>query len=205
MSKAVRVGAMALGGMVAVLSMTGCDVSFGEKSADGAAPAQPATSASASASASAEAGTKGNGGGTGNGGTKGGGNPAHSGSTGANGGKNNTGGHNGGAQIVSFEVVQQPRCASGTTAYETPAVPLKIRWKVTGATGVALSVDDPNRVGSYGSYGLEETMEFTFSCGGAVGSTETHKYTIHTTGGSGQAKSKTLTVSTKVLEKGTKV
>jgi hypothetical protein len=48
-------------------------------------------------------------------------------------------------------------------------------------------------------------MEFTFGCGGAVGSTETHKYTITTTGGSGEPRSKTLTVSTKVLEKGTPV
>lgn len=194
MSKAVRVGVMALGGMVAVLSMTACDISFGEKQADGAAPAQQPVAASPSASASEDTKPQ----------------PAKSAGSGTgkgtnNGGKNNTGNGHGGAQIVSFEVVQHPRCASGTTAYETPAVPLKIRWKVTGATGVALSVDDPNRVGSYGNYGPEETMEFTFSCGGAVGSTETHKYTIHTTGGSGQAKSKTLTVSTKVLEKGTKV
>jgi hypothetical protein len=63
-------------------------------------------------------------------------------------------------------------------------------------------VDDPHRVGSYGSYGTEGALEFTFSCGGAVGSTETHKYTLTTTGGSGQPKAKTLTVSTKVLEKG---
>jgi hypothetical protein len=199
MSKAVRVGAMALGGLVAVLSMTACDVSFGEKKADSAAPAQQPVAASASASGKAAKGDSGGGDQAG---------PAKSAGTGTgkgNGaGDRNNGGH-GGAQIVSFEVVQQPRCASGTTAYETPAVPLKIKWKVTGATGVALSVDDPNRVGSYGSYGPEETMEFTFSCGGAVGSTETHKYTIHTTGGSGQAKSKTVTVSTKVLEKGTKV
>lgn len=202
MSKAVRVGMMALGGMVAVLSMSACDISFGEKSNDGAAPAQPAAaSASASDDASHRAQPgKSAGSGTNKGNGTGGNN---TGNGAGNGDKNTTGGH-GGAQIVSFEVVQQPRCASGTDKYETPAVPLKIKWKVAGATGVALSVDDPNRVGSYGNYGVEETMEFTFSCGGAVGSTETHKYTIHTTGGSGQAKSKTLTVSAKVLEKGTK-
>jgi hypothetical protein len=196
MSKAVRVGAMALGSMVAVLSLTACDISFGEKKADSAAPAQQPVAASASASSDTKADKAD---------TKAG--PAKSAGSGTGKGdkNNNNGGHNGGAQIVSFEVVQHPRCASGTTAYETPAVPVKIKWKVTGGTGVALSVDDPNRVGSYGTYGLEETMEFTFSCGGAVGSTETHKYTIHTTGGSGQPKSKTLTVSTKVLEKGTKV
>jgi hypothetical protein len=190
MSKAVRVGVMALGGMVAVLSMTACDVSFGEKKADEAAPAQQPVAASASSDHDNK----------GNPGSRKSPSQSASGTAGKN---NNNGGH--GAQIVSFEVVQHPRCASGTTKYETPAVPLKITWTVSGATGVALSVDDPNRVGSYGNYGVEETMEFTFSCGGAVGSTETHKYTIHTTGGSGQAKSKTLTVSTKVLERGTPV
>jgi hypothetical protein len=195
MSKAVRVGAMALGGMVAVLSMTACDVSFGEKKADSGAPAQQPVAASASASHKGDEPGPGKSAGSGTGTGKGN-------STGGAGDKN--AGH-GGAQIVSFTIVQQPRCASGTTKYETPAVPLKISWKVTGATGVALSVDDPHRVGSYGSYGPEETMEFTFSCGGAVGSTETHKYTITTTGGSGEPKSKTLTVSTKVLEKGTPV
>lgn len=193
MSKAVRVGAMALGGMVAVLSMTACDISFGDKKADSPAPAQQPVAASASASHKGDEPGPGKSAGTGTGKGTGTGSP--------NSDKN--AGH--GAQIVSFEIVQQPRCASGTTKYETPAVPLKIKWKVTGATGVALSVDDPHRVGSYGNYGLEETMEFTFSCGGAVGSTETHKYTITTTGGSGEAKSKTLTVSTKVLEKGTPV
>jgi hypothetical protein len=200
MSKAVRVGAMALGGMVAVLSMSACDLSFGEKKADGAAPAQQPVAASASSSADAgnKGGTPGPGKGTGSASGKGNGT-----GTGTGNGDKNAG--HGGAQIVSFEIVQQPRCASGTTKYETPAVPLKIKWKVAGATGVALSVDDPHRVGSYGNYGLEETMEFTFSCGGAVGSTETHKYTITTTGGSGEPKSKTLTVSTKVLEKGTPV
>ncbi|GAA0931201.1 hypothetical protein [Virgisporangium aurantiacum] len=198
MSKAVRVGAMALGGMVAVLSMTACDISFGEKKADGAAPAQQPVAASASASHKGDEPGPGKSAGSGTGKSNGTGTGTGSGS-----GDKNSG--HGGAQIVSFEIVQQPRCASGTTKYETPAVPLKIRWKVTGATGVALSVDDPHRVGSYGSYGLEETMEFTFSCGGAVGSTETHKYTITTTGGSGEPKSKTLSVSTKVLEKGTPV
>lgn len=189
MSKAVRVGAMALGGMVAVLSMTACDTSFGDKKADSGAPAQQPVAVSSSTAPGSHSPAPGKSAGAGKGdGT---------------GGNNKQNGH--GAEIVSFTVVQQPRCASGTTKYETPAVPLKISWKVSGATGVALSVDDPHRVGSYGNYGLEETMEFTFSCGGAVGSTETHKYTITTTGGSGEPKSKTLTVSTKVLEKGTPV
>jgi hypothetical protein len=195
MSKAVRVGTMALGGLVAVMSMAACGTAFGQDKNAGTPAAQ-----SAAPSTSGSASTRG---GVAAPGTSAGSSTGKGDGTGAD-RDNGTNGH-GGAEIISFTVVQQPRCASGTTKFETPAVPAKISWKVTGATGVALSVDDPHRVGSYGSYGLEETMEFTFSCGGAVGSTETHKYTITTTGGSGEPKSKTLSVSTKVLEKGTPV
>jgi hypothetical protein len=203
MSKAVRVGTMALGGLVAVMSMAACGTAFGQdKKADAPAAAQstaPSSSASGSHSPAPgkSAGTgNGSGNGTGTGGNNGNGTNDNN--------RNGTNGH-GGPEIVSFTVVQQPRCASGTTKYETPAVPAKVSWKVTGATGIAMSVDDPHRVGSYGNYEAEGTLEFTFSCGGAVGSTETHQYTLTTVGGSGQAKSKTLTVSTKVLEKGTQV
>jgi hypothetical protein len=203
MGKAIRIGTLALGGAVAVLSMAACTPAFGQKN-NGApapvasAPAPDASSAPASPAADAKNGKSegtDKGDGSGGGGGNGSGNGSGSGS----------GGGQGGAQIVSFTIVQQPRCPSGTTKYETPAVPLKISWKVTGATGIALSVDDPHRVGSYGSYGTEGTLEFTFSCGGKVGSTETHEYTLTTTGGTGHPKSKTLTVSTKVLEKGVPV
>ena len=199
MNRARRIGTMALGGAVAVLSMAACTPALGEKN-DGAAPAPAEVSPSASSASSEPAANKSQG--TGGGSGKGNGGGTGTGHGGDAGGRD---GDAHGAQIVSFTVVQQPTCPSGTTKYETPGVPLKISWKVTGATGVALSVDDPHRVGSYGSYGTEGTLEFTFSCGGAVGSTETHRYTLTTTGGSGQPKAKTLTVSTKVLEKGVPV
>jgi hypothetical protein len=199
MSRARRIGTVALAGAVAVLAMAACTPAFGDKNggappADAApaqaapadvAPADGSPAASASAGRPATGKSQGTGGGNGKGGGAGHGN-----------------GGAPGAQIVSFTVAQQPTCPSGTTKYETPGVPLKISWKVTGATGIALSVDDPHRVGSYGSYGAEGTLEFTFSCGGPVGSTETHRYTLTTTGGSGEPKSKTVTVSAKVLEKG---
>lgn len=198
MGKVMRIGTIALGGAVAVLSMAACTPAFGEKKAGAPAPAVSAPQPSASASGSPRT-TTGKSQGTGTGTGTGTGSGSGSG-TGGGGGSNQDG-----AQIVSFTIVQQPRCPTGTTKYETPAVPLKISWKVTGATGIALSVDDPDRVGSYGNYGTEGTLEFTFSCGGAVGSTETHRYTLTTAGGSGHPKAKTLTVSTKVLEKGTPV
>jgi hypothetical protein len=87
--------------------------------------------------------------------------------------------------------------------FRAPAVPVKISWKVTGATSVALSVDNPERVGAYQKdLPLEGQMEFTFSCGGPVGSTETHQYTIHTEGGPGPHKRADLKASAKVMDAG---
>jgi hypothetical protein len=85
--------------------------------------------------------------------------------------------------------------------FRAPAVPVIISWKVTGATGVELSVDNPNLVGAYGSYGPEGTETFMFSCGGEVNSVETHTYTIYTSGG-GPRKRADLKASAKVIDKG---
>ncbi|MFI5934231.1 hypothetical protein [Actinoplanes sp. NPDC051494] len=107
-----------------------------------------------------------------------------------------------GPRIVSFRVVQKPKCAEGTAVFRAKAVPLVIAWEITGATGGALSVDDPTGTpGTYDEVGLVGTEEFGFSCGGPVGSTETHKYDIYTVGG-GTQKSRSLTVSAKVLDDG---
>jgi hypothetical protein len=108
-----------------------------------------------------------------------------------------------GPTIVYFEVAQKPKCAEGTAVFRAPAVPLIIKWKITGATSAALSVDDPtNTPGTYGPEGLSGTEEFTFSCAGEVGSTETHKYAIYSVGG-GTQKSKSFSVTAKILDKGT--
>ncbi|MEV4636941.1 hypothetical protein AB0J80_06265 [Actinoplanes sp. NPDC049548] len=106
------------------------------------------------------------------------------------------------AKIVSFKVVQKPRCPEGTDVYRTEGVPLIIKWKITGARSGALSVDDPTGTpGTYGPVALKGTQEFTFSCSGKVGSTETHTYVLYTVGG-GKQKHKTLKVSAKVRETG---
>ncbi len=106
-----------------------------------------------------------------------------------------------GPRIVYFKVTQQPRCPEGTAVFRAPAVPVIISWKVTGATGVALSVDNPDLVGAYGRYGPEGTETFTFSCGGEVNSIETHVYTIYTTGGDPQRRAE-VRASAKVIDKG---
>ncbi|MFI7544337.1 hypothetical protein [Actinoplanes sp. NPDC049599] len=107
-----------------------------------------------------------------------------------------------GPRVVSFEVVQKPKCAEGTAVRRAEAVPLIIKWKVAGADSAALSVDDPTGTpGTYGPVDREGTQEFMFSCGGEVGSFETHTYAIYTVGGGAQ-KHKTLKVSAKVMDKG---
>ncbi|WP_158619033.1 hypothetical protein [Micromonospora sp. M71_S20] len=86
--------------------------------------------------------------------------------------------------------------------FRADPVPLVIEWKITGATGGALSVDDPtNTPGTYGPVDLEGSQEFLFSCTGDVGSTETHTYALYTVGG-GPVRSATVTASAKVLDKG---
>lgn len=107
-----------------------------------------------------------------------------------------------GPRIVSFTVVQKPKCPEGTAVFRAPAVPLIIKWKITGAESGALSVDDPTGTpGTYGPVARSGTQEFTFSCGGAVGSTETHTYALYTVGG-GTQRHKTLKVSAKILDQG---
>ena len=107
-----------------------------------------------------------------------------------------------GPQIVYFKIAQKPKCAEGTAVFRAEAVPLIIKWKITHAGSGALSVDDnTHTAGTYGPVALEGSEEFTFSCGGAVGSTETHTYAIYSVGG-GTQRSKSLTVSAKVLDKG---
>jgi hypothetical protein len=107
-----------------------------------------------------------------------------------------------GPRVVSFTIVQKPKCAEGTAVFRADPVPLIIGWKITGADSAALSVDDPTHTpGTYGPEGLSGTEEFTFTCAGAVGTVETHTYAIYTVGGGAQ-KSKTIKASAKVLDKG---
>jgi hypothetical protein len=106
-----------------------------------------------------------------------------------------------GAQIAYFKVTHQPACPVVATAdapFSAPGQDLTIAWKVTGATGVALSVDNPNyyasnKQGSFGSYGPEQSQTIGFGCDTSKPNS-THTYTINTTGG-GASKSMTITVT----------
>jgi hypothetical protein len=106
------------------------------------------------------------------------------------------------AKIVSFKLVQKPKCAEGTAVFRAAAVPAIIKWKISGATGAALSVDDPTHTaGTYGPEPTSGTETFTFQCNGPVGSTEKHTYAIYTVGG-GKQHSLTIKASAKVLDDG---
>jgi len=106
------------------------------------------------------------------------------------------------AQIVYFKITSQPACpVVGTpdAPFSAPGQDITIEWRVTGATSVALSVDNPdyfqqNHTGSYQTYdGTHGTATISFPCNTSQPMT-THKYTINTVGG-GSSKSKTLTVT----------
>ncbi|MBU2665915.1 hypothetical protein KOI35_20600 [Actinoplanes bogorensis] len=106
------------------------------------------------------------------------------------------------AKVVSFKLVQKPKCPEGTAVFRAPAVPAIIKWKITGATGAALSVDDPTGTpGTYGPVELSGTETFMFQCNGPVGSVEKHTYAIYTVGG-GKQRSMTITATAKVLDNG---
>jgi hypothetical protein len=103
---------------------------------------------------------------------------------------------------VTFTLVQKPKCAEGTAVFRAKAVPAIIKWKITGATSAALSVDDHSHTaGTYGPEPLSGTETFDFGCNGPVGSTEKHTYAIYSVGGGAQ-RSKTITATAKVLDNG---
>jgi hypothetical protein len=107
------------------------------------------------------------------------------------------------AHIVKFDVKQQPMCPiapSSDSPFSSPGRDIVVEWNVTGATGIALSVDDTeffsmHRSGSYGNYGPTGEVEIGFGCGTSDGPTTTHKYTLNTIGGRGPSVEKTLTVT----------
>ncbi|CRK57439.1 hypothetical protein [Alloactinosynnema sp. L-07] len=101
-----------------------------------------------------------------------------------------------GAAVVSLEVVQRPSCPINGTPdapFSKPGTPVIIKWKVTGADGAAIAVDNPGTYGAYGSdYAASGQLELSFPCSATAGST-THKYTVWPKGF--KSISRTITVS----------
>ncbi len=99
------------------------------------------------------------------------------------------------AATVTLSVVKQPSCpVHGTpeAPFSSPGNPVTISWKVTGANGAALAVDNPTLYGAYGMYGATGQMEFSFGCDTKPGKTS-HTYTVWPAGFKNI--SKTITVS----------
>ena len=108
-----------------------------------------------------------------------------------------------GARILTFDVKQKPSCpviASSDSPFGAPGQDVILEWSVTGATGIALSIDNPdyydmNHMGSYGSYGPTGEVDISFPCDQAQQPNTTHQYTLNTVGGTGPSVSMTLKVS----------
>lgn len=99
------------------------------------------------------------------------------------------------APSVTISVVRQPTCpVHGTpdAPFSAPGTDVIISWKVTGASGAALAVDNPNIYGAYGMYDASGQLSLAFGCSGTTGKT-THTYTVWPTGV--KDVSKTISVS----------
>lgn len=120
--------------------------------------------------------------------------PSHSG----------TGGGNGGSSVtLTLAITQQPACpvvATSDSPFSSPGSDIIIHWTVSGgATGVAVSMDDPNFFAQYhtGSQqnfdGKSGDAELPYSCDITVQPNTKHVYTFDTLGG-GPTVQKSLTV-----------
>jgi hypothetical protein len=81
---------------------------------------------------------------------------------------------------VTISVVKQPTCpVHGTpdAPFSSPGSDAVISWKVTGATGAALAVDNPGVYAAYGTYEATGQLSLAFGCSGTSGKS-THTYTV---------------------------
>ncbi|MFI7599128.1 hypothetical protein [Actinoplanes sp. NPDC049681] len=182
-----RTSAVAMLGLATAAALTGCTVTVASPSADSASPSPSSSSSAAASATKPKSKTK---------------TEPKSGTSHAATPDEDTTVSAPSPRIVSFTVFQKPGCPSGTDVSHTDAVPLILKWKVTGAHSAALSVDDPTGTpGTYGPVALHGMQEFHFSCSGAPGSTETHTYALYTVGG-GKQTHRTIKVSATVHETG---
>lgn len=104
-----------------------------------------------------------------------------------------------GPQIVSFKVEGNASCYESGPDFSSPGT-VTLSWKVTGATKVALSIDDPTFFSQHGTGTWESNLPAThtetlsFGCNAGNGVKTTHKYTLDTMDG-GAHKSMTISAS----------
>ncbi len=103
-----------------------------------------------------------------------------------------------GPQIEYFKVSGNASCDEQGPGFSAPGT-VTLTWKVTGATKVALSIDDPSffsahGTGSFDDYPATTTQTIPFACNVPTGHTATHQYTLDTIDG-GLHKSITIEAS----------
>jgi hypothetical protein len=182
---AIRAALIAATGTLALMAAA-CGASGTSSSA------QSGPSASASSSAGAGEVTTGDAG-TGGGGTTTSPTPAMSPTP-----KTNTTTSASGPQIVYFKVSGNASCSESGPGFSAPGT-VTLTWKVTGATRVGLSINDPtfyskNGKGSFDDYPATDTETIPFSCNVSSGATATNQYTLDTLDG-GAHKSMTIKAS----------
>ena len=103
-----------------------------------------------------------------------------------------------GPVIVYFKVSGNASCSESGPGFSAPGT-VTLTWKVTGATKVGLSINDPtfyskNGKGSFDDYPATDTQTIPFSCNVSSGQTATNQYTLDTLDG-GAHKSMTIKAS----------
>lgn len=79
--------------------------------------------------------------------------------------------------FTAVSVDHPDECTPGSVVTPT------LTWSTSGATGMALSVDNPGSVGSFGTYPATGTAQMpAIGCTGAPGEVLTHVYDLHTEG-----------------------
>jgi len=108
-----------------------------------------------------------------------------------------------GPYIEYFKVVQQPSCPKPEAPVYQGGLPAKLAFKIGGgADAGAVSVDNPETVGSWGTYDAtkgEVVIEVPFACSSSSKSVNTHRYTLRTVGGKGTPDRKDLTLTAKTI------
>ncbi|MBK9157682.1 MAG: hypothetical protein IPM11_06080 [Micropruina sp.] len=76
----------------------------------------------------------------------------------------------------------------------------KATWTTRNATGMAISIDNPDLVAAYGKYAASGSLAMpAIACRGNVGDVITHRYDFWTMGGKGTADHRIVDVSITIV------
>jgi hypothetical protein len=98
--------------------------------------------------------------------------------------------------IDSMTVTYSHTCVQGNASSVSPV----LSWRVSNASGISLSVDDPGEIGAYGTYGKSGSISPTsVGCSAAPGTVITHYFDIWTRGGTGPQAHRQITVTITIV------